>query len=234
MKLIDIKAIQILLLKFNEIPFQILTNRSNLDLLSQKFRFNTTDFIHDQATNELVMIRLANGLFNTEKKEEIGIESLAIENRKIVTHINNSSEYFSNFYSKLRNFIQNLISKENNTELLQPILTTYESEVVAQLDISFKNILSNKLISLIEKDIKSDTESELADSSIDFHSINFKVSFFPLTKILNDYRITLTRKDLTFAAARGYPPEDNVYFFKAPFETNTHIKLIEKIEAELS
>ena len=53
----------------------------------------------------------------------------------------------------------------------------------------------------------------------------------PMSKITKDYRITLSRKEFLIGPRDGTALDEQIFVSKAPVDTDTHLVLLDELEA---
>ncbi|NMC61513.1 MAG: hypothetical protein GYA51_19345 [Candidatus Methanofastidiosa archaeon] len=229
MEIIEKKMQRIDLVRFNEIPFLILANKKVSEHLSENFSFSDTEFGRDPITNELRLIRWLNGYLNFNGNK-IFIENLTIEERKIIFKIVGLTEFAAQFYEELKKFLSSITPMTEQKDFLEPLVTAYESEIIAKMDFNYKNIFSDQFCNLIDVNLYDEVKSDIAEPTINFSNVNFLISYDPFDSKLSDYKISLSKKIFSIAAAPGYPLNEKTFIFSAPVRCEELIKLTETFE----
>jgi hypothetical protein len=231
MNILKTKITQIVLVHDDDIPFLKLTHQENLDSLLKRYRFNSVEHGQDQ-TGKIVAVVCSNGIY-APNGEEIAIEKLNIENRKFILVMEGNSVDAGNFYEDIANFLISL-GTGKTSEFLTPLLVSNESEIVAHLNFSVRELLPQKLQGFVFESMAKEAGSEFACATVKIQNIEFVVDYIPNSSVLTDYRITLSRKELIIRPARSYPLEEQIYYLKAPLDTESHMRFIEELEKVMS
>lgn len=229
MEILEKKMQRIDLVRFNEIPFLILANKKVSERLSENFSFSDTEFGRDPITNELRLIRWLNG-YLSYNGNQIFIENLTIEERKIIFKIVGLTEFAAQFYEELKEFFLSIAPTAGPRDFLVPLVTAYESEIIAKMNFNYKNIFSDKFCNLIDVNLYNEVKSDVAEPMINFSNVNFLISYNPFDSKLSDYKISLSKKIFSIAAAPGYPLNEKTFVFSGPIRCEELIKLTETFE----
>lgn len=229
MNIHGLKITQILLVRFDEIPLAKLVNRRYLERLKSLFEFSNIDIVQD-AENIIILCR--HGI-HEDNGDEIPVVRLELQQRKIVYELEAPSERADPFFQHLAEFLADVAGRTDD-EYLRPIVKSEESEIIAQLDFSIESLLSPAFFQFVQSEVVDKAASDMADVSISPTSLKFLVEYFPKDESLAEYRIGLSRKEFTVEPRVGYPLAEQIYYSKAPIDTNSHIELLEELEKRFS
>jgi hypothetical protein len=234
MKILNQKAGQVILVNFDEVPITKLAHRSNAEKLANLLQFEATETIRDNAGNFLA-VGFRNGLFKTEENECV-VSRLVIEERKFVFEVDGTTADADAFFIALSDILANIADKSRVVEdtFLQPLITANETEIVAHLKVPFEKLFGPSYLRFVKSMVVDKASTEIADARVIPTTTAFSVDYLVKDHSLNDRRINLSRKELVIGARKGHPLEEQIYFSKAPFDTETHIQLLEDLEALLS
>jgi len=221
-----LKTTRVVLVRFDEIPLNKLIHRPNLEQLAKFFRFNAADTMQNEAGRAVILCR--HGIHKGDSGE-CTVNRLILEERKIIFEIDGSSDDADTFYAGLVSFLAGL-AERTEKGYLQPIVVSDESEIVAHLEFSIESLFSPTYLQFVRSVVASEASSDVAEVIVKPASLAFNVEYLVKDNSLTDYRISLSRKDFTVEARKGFPLTDQMYYSKAPFDTNTHIKLLKELE----
>jgi nitrate/nitrite-specific signal transduction histidine kinase len=86
------------------------------------------------------------------------------------------------------------------------------------------------LLDVISQDFQSKASPEYAKSIVRPNSLSFNIDYTDVKEILNEYRISISRKELIIALRNGHPISEQIYFSKAPVDSDTHIEFLKELE----
>lgn len=231
MKLRSVRVVQVLVFRSDQIPLQRLIARSNLEELGSRFSFSNTQLAQqiDAGTRAVV---LEGGSFESDLKR-IAIPRLVIDDRRILVAVEGSSNDAKLLYFPIVEFLAKLdgVGVEQFDE---PVIRSEESEVVAELDFSFDMLVAPGFWKFMTTEVAKTATTRFAGATLMPAHLSFYVEYQSLDDTLEKYQIILTRKEFTLEPRSGVPIQDQVYYSKAPFDTETHVKVLSEIEANLS
>jgi hypothetical protein len=230
MRIKKLALTQIVLVQHDEIPLNKLLHRSYLERLATFFQFSNVEVV--QTDTEQFAILCRHGIYKSESGEHI-IKKLELTERKIIFQIDGSSNEANKFFASLTDFLSNLSGTTKEEKHLSPIVKAEESEITTRLEFTVESLFSPAYWLFVKSTVAERANSDIAEANIKPASLVFDVEYLIKDKALNDYGITLGRKEFTVSPKRGYPLDEQIYYSKAPVDTNTHIKLLEELERKI-
>lgn len=222
---------QILLLRPDQIPIRRLASRVNLAEITSLFGFGTSQVV-EQAPGGETAVLFEGGALDHQGRG-ISISRLAIEERRILLTVEGSSGDAELVYASLANYLAKL-AEFPSEGFDPPLLKSEESEIVAQLAFPFSDLVSPALWNFMVTDIAKAATFHYAEAKVIPAHLSFYVEYFPRDESLSQYRISLIRKEISLEPRMGFPVEEQVYFSKAPFDTDSHADLLSRIEGRLA
>jgi hypothetical protein len=223
MEIISSTTHQVLLLRYDEIPrTKMLTQKRALSELRSKFQFQAADI--DENLNIIAQM----GLYQDENGE-YPIRRLVIEERRILIDVEGPSKIADKIISELRLFIT-AYSNRIDTDFLKPIITAHESEIVAKLIFPFEKLLAPEFNKFILEDAVAAMNSNKAVAKANPSLLTFLISYQSLDESLEDFKVSISRKEFTIGPRPGFPVSDKIYYSKAPVDTDKHIELLARLE----
>lgn len=165
----------------------------------------------------------------TYKPDSVVIESVSIEERRIVVKAHGKTEIASAVYRAVQARLEEL----SDGRKMQEILCTHETESSVVLDIPFERLFSDSFLSFLHKSAAKYTRNEWSQNLILPSNLKFTVRYKVTDDNLVKSHITLAPKDLTIEPRVQSSPEDRLYWITSPTDTETHFKLIDDLEQAL-
>lgn len=231
MEIIKQKSSQIILLPHEQIPFALLANKKYTEIIIQRYSFGQVNAMQDP-NGALVNFMFSNGLYQAENSPSVAINRLMIEERKVTITIEGNTNIAELIWGELRQALCALATNES-PDFLVPILVANESDIMVHLDFVPDALFSSPLNNFVQRELVEKTSSELATSHITSPGASFTVDYMPETKMLNDRRINITRKEFTIKIAIGYPADQQIYSSSAPLSTDVHVTLLQQLDNNL-
>jgi hypothetical protein len=216
----------ILLFKFDEIPLARLIQRATLAQLTALFEFSE---VNVSENNQVV------NAINGVCKDEFGdhpLNRLVIEERRILIDLVGSTRDADRMTIQVKAFLANLAGRADEN-FLTTIVKSEESEIIAKLNFTSEKLFAPELLRFLQEKAEQAFSYDFAQAVITPAPIPFLVQFRTDSSMLDDYRISLSRKELIIGPRPGYPLAEKVYYSKAPTSTDIHIELLLDLEKRL-
>lgn len=226
MKIKKIESKLIILVRSEEIPI--------LDLLhpqgAKEFKeyFNFSGFERIQVGESRPAIRLVLGISSVDQRK-IKIISLLVEDRKIIILVEGKSENTDIIWGQLQKYFASIAHVEDDT-YLNPQIIARESVVITKLNIAIENLVNPNYLKFVNEDVAAAATTDIAEAWSQLEKLTFLVSYKQLGKTLEESQLTMNRKEFSISPRSGYPLSENIFYSIGPFDTDTHIKLLESFE----
>ena len=231
MEILSTKIKHITLVHHNEIPLIKLISGKNLSDFAELFGFRESGAVQDP-TGNVIGAQFRFGIFLNKDGHEFAINRLMIEERKIQVDLEGRSDFANEFYSHIVNSLVKL-SETTDSSTIQPIVVAYESELIARLDFIVYQLLAPDFLAFVNSTVSNKATSEQAVARVTPSSIKFLIDYSVEDNYLTDHGILLSRKEFSVQPAIGHPIDEQIFYSKAPFDTDTHINILEELEASI-
>jgi hypothetical protein len=217
---------QVYITKFDEIPLPNILPPAGMQSIQVLFGFGPPSMTPDAQGSPVAGFQF--GIMRAGTRE-IPITKLVIENRRILLDIEDESIYADKVFTTLIEALKKISGRVDN-DYLTTLIKAEESEVVAHLDFPAEKLLTPQLAGFVDKTLQPMTMSNIASSAIQLASINFMVSYKFLNSSLDSYKVTLIPKEFNISPRPGVPLSEQVYYSKAPVDTETHKVILRALE----
>jgi hypothetical protein len=175
-------------------------------------------------------VAFSNGLFEDGNKS-FTIPTLVVDDRKITAQVRGHSRTADAFYAALTTVLGSL----SGVSEFEPLLKAEDTTCIATLQMDFSELLAPALWRFIQSEAKSKLAREYGKpKSIAFKNLAFEISYEPTDSKFEEHGIALSNKLLTIEPRIGTPLSERRFFTSSPTDSETHISMLEKLEATLS
>ena len=156
------------------------------------------------------------------------INTLIIEDRRVLLDLTAGSEVCSAFFEDLREVLCGLDLRKPSTPY-EPMLRVEETTCVAEFDFELDQLLSNPL-----REFAGDLNAavQLQDTSVLLvpSIIRFSIRYMDVAEELKRHQVSLLDKDFRIELRANTDPADRVYFTHSPLDSDTHLRLVRDLE----
>ena len=226
----DIAVVQIRIFPEDSIPYQLLGLPGKLKELKDKFKFAADDIpfpLYQLDTPKVILLR--GGELIIENKTVL-ITLLAFDGRKITLEVAGRSNEADRVFLELANFITSMVERELLSE--QRVLTkTEETECTLKLNVDYWEIFSDKMKGFIRNELYQMFERPIV--SLAPKKLSFEV-IYEQDPSLQRHNISYSPKNFVVEPRANVPLEDKTFYTHSPFDSETHLKLVESFEKDFS
>ena len=221
----DLKVNQIRIFPVDIVPIKLITTKSCVEKLRELLSIGDIEMRPSVDGKEILVLR--KGEIRKDKKL-IVINRIEIDARRIVLEVDGTSEDGNEVYETFISGVST-VAKVDSERLQTPLLKAETSQCVVTLDFALDALLSEVFTEFLNKKIEKEASSKLAKASVRPLAILTEISYEIKDKSITDNKITMNPKQFTIALRPGAPPEAKKYLISSPFDSLTHLKLIEEL-----
>lgn len=159
-------------------------------------------------------------------KRKIVITRLSFEDRKVVLEVQGHSSEADAVFKIISSHLNNLIGKDIMVDE-KAILKNQETKCIVSLDLDFWDVYSGQMKNFIRNDLFQMFQFPLL--SLDPRKISFEATFKQLDS-LQEEKINISPKRIIIEPRAGTPFKNRIFFTQTPFNSETHLKIIESFE----
>ncbi len=225
--ILKLAVTQIRVFNADTIGFQFFRTTAATESIRQRFGFSIPPSPFAGLPVEIGSMQFATGQFELDSKKHL-VESLVIEERRILFTMEASSEVAHAFFDSLRSTLLELDLRDDKPAY-EPLIVAEETVCIAQLSFDISALLNDKLLNL-QEDLKKAAQLPGGDVEIFPASVKLAIHYSIIPEELKLKKVGLSDKEVAFEVRAKTNPSDRVFFTKSPFGSATHISLIEKLE----
>jgi hypothetical protein len=226
-ELLRLSVTQIRIFAADTLGFRYFRSPSSIADIKQQFGFDSQASPFEGLPVEAPSLVFTSGQFEFDNKKYL-VESLTLEDRRIIFTISAESAVADRFFSRLIQILRTYDLREAAPEYA-PIVLAQETVCVAKLDLKLGDLLCNSQEN-IQRDIDGLFSTPGYNVRVFPTSIRFAVHYLDIPDELKNHKITMADKDIAIEVRVKTDPDEGVFFTRSPFDSNSHLKLIEMLE----
>lgn len=224
----DLTVTQVRIYPLDCVPFAELRVPTNATKVKDCFAFGAVQ--SDPFGAQLIF---SSGLFNHRGKS-FNILSMIFESRKITIQLRGPSTVADALYSAVTKVLGSIMSRVGDPKF-DPLLKVEETACVATLNLDFKDFVSRSLWRFVQNEGKESLGTKYGrPKSVAFKNLSFEIRYEPVNPQLEEYDVVLANKFLTIEPRVGTPQSERRFFTSSPTDSETHISILEGLEAAVA
>lgn len=228
--ILDLLVNQIRIFPVDVVPINLINTKSFFEKVGKSLAMNEIGTLPSIDGKDSVSFRKGE---LKESDESIIINKIDIEPRRIIIEVAGTSKNANKVYERLLTLLKEL-SVTDLDSLEQPLLLAETTRCIAVLDFSFEEIFNNTFISFLENKVEKQASiSDVAEVVVQPLAAIAEISYKIKSDVLINNRITMNSKQFTIAPRPGAPLSDRKYVISSPFDSDTHIKLVQTLNRSL-
>ena len=153
--------------------------------------------------------------------------------RRIIIEVAGTSEAGNKVYELFMSSLTELTNHDLES-LRSPLLVEETTRCVVTLDFTFKELFSYSFTEFLNKRVEKEATNDAAEGSVRPLAAIAEISYRVKNEYLVSNRISMNPKQLTIAPRPGAPLDEKKYVISSPFNSDTHLKLIEELNKAIT
>ena len=163
-----------------------------------------------------------------EDNELVVINKVEIEPRRIIIEVAGTSKAANKVYELFMSSLTALTNIDLDS-LQSPLLLAETTRCIVTLDFTFEELFNRSFTEFLKKKVEKEATNDVAEGSVRPLAAIAEISYRVKGEALINNNISMNPKQLIIAPRPGAPLADKKYVISSPFNSDTHIKLIEEL-----
>lgn len=221
----DLTVTQIRIFPVDVVPLGVITTKSCAENIRDVLSVSEIEVRPSIEGREIFVFR--RGEFKRGNRLTI-ISKIEVDSRRIIVEIEGTSKDGNEVYEA---FLSTIAAVDNVglEDLRAPLLVAEMTQCIVTLDFAFDALFSSAFVEFLNRKVKQKADSNLAKASVRPLATAAEITYAITDKILMDNKITLNPKQFSIAPRLGAPLDAKKYIISSPFDSDTHLKLIEEL-----
>lgn len=163
-----------------------------------------------------------------ENNELVVINKVEVDPRRIVIEVAGTSKAGNKVYEL---FMSSLTALTNHDfeNLRSPLLLAEATRCVVTLDFTFEELFNHSFMGFLNDRVEKEATNSVAEGSVRPLAAIAEITYQVKDETIVKNKISMNPKQLTIAPRPGAPLDERKYVISSPFNSDTHIKLIEEL-----
>lgn len=213
------------------LPIWLLASQFGVDLLGDQLKFRQVTVEGGEILGSAGVVAIPKGDDGDERKA-VPVRVLSLNERKIALIIDGNSSDANQAFAVIRSLMIE-VDQGGRFEAASPEVFTQETSCTATLRFPWTALLPEGAATLVQGDLVEAVAEEGAPARI--NGVGFAVRFaFTVDERRSDLGISLADKQFLVEPKLNTRLSDRRYFTTSPTDSETHLRLLRKLERALS
>lgn len=223
--IIDLVVNQIRIFPVDIIPLGLINTKSCVERIRDTLSVSEVGVLPSIEGKDVIVFRKGE---LKEDNELVVINKVEVEPRRIIIEVAGTSKAANKVYELFMSSLTDLTNIDLGS-LQSPLLLAETTRCVVTLDFTFEELFNRSFVEFLNKKVKQEATNAAAEGLVRPLAAIAEISYRVKGEALVNNKISMNPKQLTIAPRPGAPLDDKKYVISSPFNSDTHIKLIEEL-----
>ena len=168
-----------------------------------------------------------------ENNELVVINKVEVDPRRIIIEVAGTSKAGNKVYELFMSSLTALTNLDLES-LRSPLLFAETSKCVVTLDFAFEELFNHSFTEFLNDRVEKAATNNVAEGLVRPLAAIAEITYQIKDETLVKNRIGMNPKQLTIAPRPGAPLDERKYIISSPFNSDTHMKLIEELNKAIT
>jgi len=223
--IVDLAVNQIRIFPVDVVPLGLINTKSCVERIRDSLSVSEVEVRPFIEGKDVIIFRKGE---LKEGNELVVINKIEVEPRRIIIEVAGTSKEGNKVYEL---FVSTLAALTNlDLESLRlPLLVAETTRCVVTLDFTFEELFNHSFIRFLNKKVEKEATNNVAKGSVRPLSAIAEITYQIKDEALINNNISMNPKQLSIAPRAGAPLDARRYVISSPFDSDTHIRLIEEL-----
>lgn len=227
--IVDLLVNQIRIFPVDTIPLGLINTKSCVEKIRDVLSISEVGRLPSIDGKDVIVFRKGE---LKEDNELVVLNKIEVDPRRIIIEVTGPSKMGNKIYEIFISSITEFTELDLES-LRSPLLLAETTRCVVTLDFTFEELFNRSFTEFLNK-VEKEATNDTAEGSVRPLAAIAEISYQIKDKNLVDNRISMNPKQLTIAPRPGAPLDEKKYVISSPFNSDTHVKLIEELNKAMS
>jgi len=227
--IVDLVVNQIRIFPVDIIPLGLINTKSCVERIKDTLSISEVGVLPSIEGKDIIVFRKGE---LKENNELVVINKVEVDPRRIIIEVAGMSKAGNKVYEL---FISSLTALTNLDleSLRSPLLLAETTRCVVTLDFTFEELFNHSFTEFLNDRVEKEATNNVAKGSVSPLAAIAEITYQVKDEALVKNKISMNPKQLTIAPRPGAPLDERKYIISSPFNSNTHMKLIEELNTAM-
>ncbi len=223
--IVDLVVNQIRIFPVDIVPLGLINTKSCVEKIRNTLSISEVGALPSIEGKDVILFRKGE---LKEDNELVVINKIEVDPRRIIIEVAGPSKAGNKVYEL---FVSSLAEFGNLDlkGLQSPLLLAETTRCVVTLDFTFEELFNRSFTEFLKKRVEKEATNDAAEGSVRPLAAIAEISYRVKDENIVSNRISMNPKQLTIAPRPGAPLDEKKYVISSPFNSDTHVKLIEEL-----
>ena len=226
----DLTVTQIRIFQVDVVPLGVIKTKSCVEKIREKFSIGAVEVRPFAEGKDIIVFR--RGELRREKRI-IVVNKIEVDPRRVIVEVEGTSKDGNEVYEAFLSVVAAVVTDALQS-LRAPLLVAETTQSVVTLDFTFDSLFSTVFTKFLKSRVKKEASSKFARASVTPLAAMVEIQYEITDKALVDNKITMNPKQFSITPRPGAPFEAKKYLISSPFDSDTHLKLIDELNKAIA
>jgi len=221
----DLAVTQIRIFPVDVVPLSVITTKSCVEKIRDALSVGGVELRPSIEGKEIFVFR--KGELRRENRLTV-INKIEVDPRRIIVKVEGTSKDGNEVYEAFLSTVAE-VANVGLEDLRTPLLVAETTQCVVTLDFALSALFNSAFVEFLNEKVEQKAYSNLAKASVRPVATAAEITYEITDKILIDNKISMNPKQFNIAPRPGAPLDAKKYVISSPFDSDTHLKLIEEL-----
>jgi len=228
--IVDLVVNQIRIFPVDIIPLGLINTKSCVEKVKDTLSISEVGALPFSEGKDVIVFRKGE---LKENNELVVINKVEVDPRRIIIEVAGTSKAGNKVYELFMSSLTALTNLDLES-LRSPLLLAETTRCVATFDFTFEELFNRSFVEFLNKKVNKEATNDVAEGSIRPLAAITEISYRVKDEALINNKISMNPKRLTVAPRPGAPLDERKYVISSPFDSDTHMKLIEELNKAIT
>ena len=223
--IVDLVVNQIRIFPVDIIPLGLINTKSCVERIRDTLSISEVGVLPSIEGKDVIVFRKGE---LKENNELVVINKVEVEPRRIIIEVAGTSKAANKVYELFMSSLTALTNIDLGS-LQSPLLLAETTRCVVTLDFTFEELFNRSFTEFLNKKVEKEATNDVAQGLVRPLAAIVEINYVIKDKALLNNKIGMNPKQLTIAPRPGAPLDERKYVISSPFNSDTHIRLIEEL-----
>ncbi len=228
--IVDLVVNQIRIFPVDIIPLGLINTKSCVEKIKDTLSISEVGVL-PPIEGKAIIVFLKGEL--KENNELVVVNKVEVDPRRIIIEVAGTSKAGNKVYELFMSSLAALTNLDLES-LRSPLLLAETTRCVVTLDFSFEELFNHSFTEFLNDRVEKEATDNIADGSVRPLAAIAEITYQVKDEAVVKNNISMNPKQLTIAPRSGAPLDERKYVISSPFNSDTHMKLIEELNKAIT